>query len=63
MEKSAIKSDFKYSYILCIVRNSYQQNQKSVKQAVTGQNIILIHGIFTSKEIINHLFNNFKDTL
>lgn len=34
----------------------------SLKQAGTGPDMILIHGIFASKEIMNPLFNHFKNT-
>ena len=34
----------------------------SVKQAGTGQDMILIHGIFASKEIMNPLFDYYKNS-
>lgn len=33
----------------------------AVKQAGTGEDMILIHGIFASKEIMNPLFNHYKN--
>ncbi len=34
----------------------------SIKQTGTGPDMILIHRIFATKEIMNPLFNHFKDT-